>query len=542
MPQSTARRWRASLLAAAALLAAGSLAGAPAQGAAASPALTVGSTVGSTDGFAGPDWTMGGQNLANTRSNPFEHTISTANAGQLAAKWHLTTHGDVSATPAVVGGAVYLTDWGGYVSKLDAHTGQVIWSHQVSDYAGVTGAISRTSPAVVGDRLYIGDMNGAHLYAIDTRTGQLVWSTQLDTHTGAILTQSPVVFDGVVYQGVSSSEEQLAGDPSYPCCSFRGSFNAISADTGKLLWRTYTIPDNGGATNGYSGGAVWGSTPAIDPRRGLVYITTGNNYEVPASVQACEAGGKTADQCTDPNNHIDSILALDLRTGALRWSSGSPTFDAYNSGCFTGPPPNNCPTDLGQDWDFAQGAQLFTVVGADGRSHDLVGAGQKSGVYWALDRDTGAVVWSSAVLPGSADGGMMWGSATDGKRIYVAGVDAASSPYTLPNGQTITYGSFAALDPATGKILWQVADPSGGHAMGALTVANGVVYGASLSGHLYAFDAATGTVLWDYQAPGASVAGPAVVDGTAYWGDGYSNWLGGPSHATDFYAFTPGGH
>lgn len=485
-----------------------------------------------------PSWTMGGHDLSNTRSNPFEHLLSPTEVHRLAVRWHLTTHGDVSATPAVAGGAVYVPDWGGWFSKLDAATGRVLWSHQVSEYDGTPGAVSRTSPVVHGDRVYIGDLNGGNLIALDTATGARIWSTRIDPHPGARLTQSPVLYDGVLYQGVASSEEQLAGDPAYPCCTFRGSMNAVDAATGHVLWRTFTVPDNHGQAGGYSGGAIWGSTPAVDPARGSLYVTTGNNYQVPQSVTDCQSAGKPASECLDPADRIDSVMALDLRTGAVRWTTGGREFDSFNVGCFTGPPPNNCPTHLGQDADFAQGAQLFTVTGADGRRHELVGAGQKSGQYWALDPDTGRVVWSAAVFPGSANGGMMFGSATDGRRIYVAGVDAARIPYTLPDGRTITYGSVAALDPATGKVLWQVADPEGGFDEGALTTADGVVYGASLSGHLLALDGATGRVLWDHAAPGASVCGPAVVNGTVYWGDGYHNYLGGPTHAHDLYAFS----
>jgi polyvinyl alcohol dehydrogenase (cytochrome) len=484
------------------------------------------------------DWTMGGYDHGNSRSNPSETTISPSNANRLAPSWTLATHGDVSATPAVVGGAVYVPDWGGYFYKLDAATGKVIWSHQVSEYTGTAGSISRTSPAVVGRTVYIGEQNGSHLMAIDTATGGLRWSTRLDPHRAAILTQSPVVHDGVIYQGVSSNEEQLAGDPAYPCCTFRGSFLAVSAHTGRVLWRTYTVPDNGGVPGGYSGNAVWGSTPALDPRHRTVYITTGNNYNVPQSVTDCQDAGKPATECLDPGDHINAILALDTRTGRIKWEAGAKDFDSFNTGCFTGPPPNNCPTNLGEDWDFAQGAQLFSVRTPGGGKRDLVGAGQKSGQYWAVDALTGKIVWSAAVAPGSANGGMMFGSATDGRRIYVAEVNAKNEPYKLPNGQTITWGSWTALDPATGKIIWQVADPGKGHDMGALTVANGVLYAASLTGHLYAIDAATGGFRWRFQTPGASVAGPAVAGGTVFWGDGYHNYLGGPTHANVLYAFT----
>jgi polyvinyl alcohol dehydrogenase (cytochrome) len=151
------------------------------------------------------------------------------------------------------------------------------------------------------------------------------------------------------------------------------------------------------------------------------------------------------------------------------------------------------------------------------------------------------VLWSAAAGPGGFNGGVQWGRATDGKRIYVAEADSAQLPYTLPNGQTITSGSFAALDPATGRILWQIADPTGASDTGAVTTAGGVVYAGSVSGRMFALDAATGEILWQFQGRGASVAGPAVVAGTVYWGNGYPDRLVIPSVGSPsvLYAFAP---
>jgi polyvinyl alcohol dehydrogenase (cytochrome) len=152
------------------------------------------------------------------------------------------------------------------------------------------------------------------------------------------------------------------------------------------------------------------------------------------------------------------------------------------------------------------------------------------------------VLWSAAPGPGSDLGGIEWGTATDGKRIYVAEADFDSIPYKLPDGRTIASGSFAALNPATGALLWQVADPSGGFDLGAVSTANGVVYAPSMSGHMYALDASNGRVLWDYKGVGSSNAGPAIVDGTVYWGNGYARFpLPGFTASTTFYAFSIGG-
>jgi polyvinyl alcohol dehydrogenase (cytochrome) len=174
-------------------------------------------------------------------------------------------------------------------------TGEQIWTHQIADYDGVPGAFSRVSPAVDGDELILGDIEnesntheGTNVIAVDRSSGELRWITKVDTQPVAIITGSPVVFGDVVYQGISSNEEFLANGATYQCCIFRGGMVALDANTGKILWKMYDMPDNGGQPGGYSGGAIW-QAPAIDPRRGLLYLGTGNNYSVPAGVESCEA-------------------------------------------------------------------------------------------------------------------------------------------------------------------------------------------------------------------------------------------------------------
>jgi polyvinyl alcohol dehydrogenase (cytochrome) len=497
-------------------------------------ALTLALTLDTSGATTSSSWPTAGHDLSDTRSNPDENTIGPENAARLSTKWTFTTHGDVSATATVVDGAVYFPDWGGYLYKLDAATGSTIWSRKVSDYTGIPGDVARTSPAVAGGTVYIGDQNGAHLIAVDAATGDARWVTALDDHFASALTQSPVVYRGVVYEGVSSNEEAFSAlIPNYPCCSFRGSMTAVSAATGTILWKTRMAPP------GYSGAAVWNGTPALDPETNTLYVGTGNNYSVPDAAQSCQDGGGTADECLSPDDHIDAIVALNLDTGAIRWATGVAGFDNWNAGCIPGFGfPGNCPVDAGPDADFGSGVNLFTIK-TKSTTQKIVGAGQKSGQYWAVDAATGKIVWSTAVGPGSALGGIEWGTATDGKRIYVAESNFDHLPYQLPNGKTIRSGSWAALDPATGKLLWQVADPSSSFDIGPLTTANGVVYAPSMSGHMYALAAGSGQILWDQQGPGSSNAGATIVDGTVYWGNGYSRLpFPGFNPSTTFYAFS----
>jgi polyvinyl alcohol dehydrogenase (cytochrome) len=503
-------------------------------------------------------WPSGGHDTSNTHSNAAEKKIQPKNAGKLGVKWTYGTHGDVSAIPAVVGGSVYFPDWGGYLNKVNASTAAQVWSRPFSDYTGVPGDVARAAPAVVGNTVYVGDqgtqpgsVNGGWLAAVNATTGDPIWATHVDPHPNAILTAGPLVYDGVVYQGVASSEEAAAANPAYPCCTFRGSIVAVDAMTGGILWKTYMTPTNNGqpcATPptgcGYSGAAIWGTTPAIDPATNTLFVTTGNNYTVPDAVTQCEANGGSAGQCLSPDDHVDSVLALDASTGQIKWATSVQGFDYGNAG---------------PGFDFGSGPNLFTIndrkkgnnlVGGAGKKTKklVVGAGQKSGKYWTLDAATGQVLWSTEAGPGSRLGGILWGSATDGKRIYIAEANFNGTEFELPSGQTTTHGSWAALDPATGKILWQTPDPfnnttiGAGQALGPVTVANGVLYAPSMSGHLYALDAANGHFLWDYPAPGAAIGGAAVVDGTVYWGDGYTHlsvpaWLG----STTFYAFSVNG-
>jgi polyvinyl alcohol dehydrogenase (cytochrome) len=487
---------------------------------------------------AAGDWPSGGQDIHDTRAASNETAIRPDTVGRLAPKWVFTTTGNLSATPAVDGSELYVPDWGGRFYRLDARTGTQVWNRSVADYTGVKGAVSRTAPALDGDTVFIGSQLGAYLLAIDRATGALRWKTQLDAHPAALITQAPVVYQGRVYLGVSSQEEVFAVDPTYPCCTFRGSVLALDEATGKVLWRMRTVPD------GYSGGSVWGGTPVVDEKRRSLYITTGNNYSVPAAVNTCllAAGSDSAaaDACLSPRDLIDGMMALDLDTGAVKWGRRLQGADAWTGACFYGYA--WCPDPVGDDYDLGPGAALFTVD-AGGHARDLVGGGQKSGIYWALDPEDGSIVWSTLVGPGGIMGGIEWGTATDGKRIYVAIGNTSGTSYTLvPSGQVINWGSYSALDAATGKILWQTPDPVAGSCdTGMVTIANGVMLAGSMdaAGHMYALDAATGKVLWSFASGGSVVAGPAVADGVAYWGSGYySYFLGTPNN--QLYAFDLG--
>ena len=499
-------------------------------------------------------WPSAGQNLQNTRFAKTEHSISPENVDRLQVNWAYTTEGDVSATPAVDANYVYFPDFKGMLYKINAASGSVVWSHPLSYYTGVEGDFARVTPALSGNMMVIGTqanrmipgtMNGAHVMAINKITGKLMWMTKVDDHIGAIITQSPVVYNDRVYVGTSSNEEGLATNDDYPCCSFRGSVLSLDLKTGQILWKTFMVPDG----MNFSGGAVWGSTPVVDAKRNSLYVTTGNNYTVPQAILDCVAAGGTADEvraCVmavpgSSENYFNAIVSLDLTTGAIKWVNTVMPFDAWTVAClFEG---ENCPDEAGPDYDFGQGPALYTT-GSGANKRELLGAGQKSGIYWALNPADGSVVWSTQVGPGGTLGGLEWGSAVDGEQVYVAVANSDYLPHQMTTGPgrgtTVRGGFWASLDARDGDLIWENAaenppavmpDEEDGivnpiaRNIGPVSVANGVMFagaGDSL-GTMYAFDAFTGDILWSFASGGSVASGPAIVNGKIYWGSGYTN-------------------
>ncbi len=485
-------------------------------------------------------WQLAGNDITNSRSQPAETIIQRSNVGTLKPKWTFSTQGDVSATPTVDSTAIYVPDWNGNLYAISRSNGQALWSRPVSQYDGFSGSFSRTSPAIYNTDLIIGDVEssgkvhtGANVIAINRQTGVLHWMTQVDNHPAAVITGAPVVAGSTIIVGVSSNEEALADQPGYACCTFRGSIVALDAGTGKMLWKTYTVPANGGEPGGYSGGAIW-QPAAIDATNGFVYIGVGNNYSAPQSVEDCQASvsaGKNG-SCFDPADYFDAELVLDIHSGAIKWSRQLQGSDIWTVACSNPVAGVTCPSPTGPDYDLGgSGPNLLP---------NLVAVGQKSGILWGLDPDTGSVRWGTALGPGSTLGGIEWGTATDGERIFAAISNALHNAYTLAKeGPTISWGSWSAINARTGKIEWQTADPtSGAIDPGALSVANGVVYAGSFSGFMYAMDARTGKMLWNFDSGGAVVGGPSIADGVVYWGSGYSHIKPGKEN-NKLYAFAP---
>ena len=357
-----------------------------------------------------PDW--GGPLATNTRSAPQETAISAANVATLQQLWVFTGRGNFTATPTVAGSLLYATDDGGGVYAINAATGQAVWTHAMSEY-GLS--VSRSSPAIAGNLLVLADRRSGTVIGLARATGKLVWKTSIEQNPYATLTGSPIVHGGTVFVGTASNEEYEVSASSSYVPTFRGSVAALDAATGALQWQTYMVPD------GYTGGAVWGSGFAIDTGGALLYAATGNNYSVPQAVSACQekaASNAARLACLAQADYVDSVVALDLASGAVRWGHRLQGSDTFTLNCRTSTPAQPCPMPTGPDYDFAEGPGLFNAGGA-GAPRMLVGAGQKSGAYWALDAGSGQIAWHAQPAPGGVRGGIMWGSAVDRAHVYV---------------------------------------------------------------------------------------------------------------------------
>ncbi|KAH6792047.1 hypothetical protein C2S52_002524 [Perilla frutescens var. hirtella] len=298
------------------------------------------------------------------------------------------------------------------------------------------------------------------------------------------------------------------------------------------------LPDNHGTIGGYAGAAVWGSSPSIDAERNHVYIATGNLYSVPHSVEDCQEKQDNqtvpthSEECIDPEIHFDSILALDLSSGEIKWFRQLGGYDVWFIAC-SNPSTPNCPPGPNPDADFGEAPMMLTIY-ANGSRKDIGVAVQKSGFAWALDRCNGNLLWSTEAGPGGVGGGGIWGAATDSRRVYTNIANSNKENFTLvPSKNVTTGGGWVAMDAGTGKVLWSTADPHNA-TNNPVTIANGVLFGGSTygTGPVYAIDATSGEILWSYETGASVYGGFAVSRGCAFVGHGYNR--------PPFFTFTPG--
>ena len=473
---------------------------------------------------SGP-WTGWSPSVANTRfQSAAEAGLNAADVPRLTLKWALGFPDATSAwsPPTVAGGRLFVGSQNGTVYALDAKSGCIHWTFTAK--SGVRTALTIGDRGGVGPAVYFGD-TGANVYAVDAATGHLLWTRRLDEHVYARVTGSPTLHQGRLYVPVSSIEETAASQPGYECCTFRGSLVALDAGTGHTIWQTFTVPPSQAMGKNAAGVTLWGPSgvgiwyaPTIDERRSVLYVTKGNTYS-----GAAQPTG-------------DAILAIDLPTGAIKWTRQVTPGDVF--GCRPGTP--NCGEKAGPDFDFGTPAMLATLPGG----RQLIVAGQKSGMAFAMDPDKeGAVVWQYRAGQGSIWGGIQWGAAVDSEQAYLPVSDI----------RTPTPGGLHAVSLETGERTWYHPPPplkcqAGPGCNAALisppTAIPGVVFSGSNDGALRAHATKDGSVIWEFdtnrefetlngvKAKGGAIqgAGPTVANGMLYLNSGYGDHLGRPGN------------
>ncbi len=434
------------------------------------------------------------------------------------------------AKPTVVGRLALVADQFGVIYALEAATGCVRWTFEAD--AGIRGAVLVGAGARGTSVAYFVDFR-TNAYALDVAKGALLWKTRVGWHPESATTGSPALHAGRLYVPISSMEVVTAQDPRVECCTSSGAVAALDTSTGDVVWYHRVVaeePRPAGQTSAGtkrwapSGAPVWAS-PTIDVKRGLLYVGTGENYTRPATSSS------------------DALLALDLATGKPAWSFQGTPDDAYTMACGGARNGPNCPDPPGPDLDF--GMAPILVTRRDGR--EILVAGQKSGVVWALDPDAGGkVLWSTRVGKGSALGGIHWGMATDGRLVYAANADRAAVIVDVNPERGLTPGLYA-LDLMDGRVVWSAPAPREACAArpacfaansAAPTAIQGVVFAGGLDGHIRAHGAADGRVLWDYDTArefktvngvagrGGAIdgPGPVVAGGLLFVNSGYGQF------------------
>jgi len=495
---------------------------------------------GTPNGKKSSSWTTWGGGLENWRfANQEAAGLSAPDVPKLKLKWAFGVPNatDMRSQSAVYNGRVFFAaDTNLY--SLDAATGCTYWATELP--APIRSGIS---VGTVGGKtaVFLGDFSG-QVQAIDANSGASLWNVHLDPHFATMATATPVFHQDRLYVATASFEVVVVAAPNYVCCTFRGSVMALDAVSGKTLWKTYTIDQpaqpgpalkSGAKSMGPSGAAVW-SSPTIDSKAGVLYVTTGDNYSQPASATS------------------DAVLALSLETGKILWTKQMFAGDAYNVTCGA-PGKVNCPDSPGPDYDFGAPAILTDLK----NGQRLLVLAQKSGAVYALDPDKhGTLVWQSQVGKGGPLGGIEWGVSFDGNRVYTALADMVFTAPQMP-GQAfgmdpIKGGGLFALKIENGERLWMTPappcdknrQPCSPAQSAAVSAIPGAVFSGSLDGHIRAFSTADGKIIWDYDtehdyqtvngvtAKGGSLnaGGPVVAGGVVLINSGYGQFGEAPGN------------
>src|SRR6202045_4834096 len=333
-------------------------------------------------------WNGWGRSPDNTRYQP-EPAIRASDVAKLALKW---AYGYPSGTefgqPTVVDERLFVTSSTGRVYSLDSKTGCTYWTYDSaagSRTAVSIGELARAKVATLPrltrrlkrtlahldvikapSAAFFGDDTGT-VYAVDAQKGTLLCKTQVDAHPLARIVGTPTLYEDHLYVAVSSTEESAAANPSYSCCTFRGSVVALDIASGRTLWKSYTVLEEPQPTRknsagiqefGPSGAAI-SSSPTIDGKRNVLYVATG--------------GSATGVE----QSLTDAVVAFDVADGKLRWVKQLVRPDAGPGGA-----------------GFSSSPVLRTLA----TGNQVLFAGQKSGVVYGLDPDHGGeILWQTKI-------------------------------------------------------------------------------------------------------------------------------------------------
>ena len=488
-----------------------------------------------TDPTRGAAWMNWGNDYSNSRFAP-QSGLTAADLPRLKLKWAFGFEGITTARvqPALAAGKLFVASDNAELHALDPRTGCAYWTFK-ADF-GVRSALTvgpYRNAGQPGYAVFFGDQR-ANAYAVDIVTGKLVWKRKADEYPTAAITGAPTVQDGKVFVPIQGLQEEGSGGRGQtPCCRFRGNLTALNADTGVILWKTYMVDEpklrgtntRGQEAYGPAGGAIW-SSPTVDVKRRTVYVSTGNAYADPVQPLT------------------DSVVAMDMDTGKIKWSYQATPNDNWLGGCGARNGGNlGCPEVQGPDHDFSASPLLATAG-----DRQILVIPQKSGIAHALDPDTGDLVWKYRFGQGSGLGGQ-WGAAADNQNVY----------FGVGDGQSQNPGGIRAAKLATGEQIWSVAGPNprlcagqprcGSSQGGAVTLIPGAVIAGSHDGGLRAYSTADGSILWQFdtnkefptvngvKATGASIDGSPliVVNGMIFVNSGYGGIAARPGNV--FLAF-----
>ena len=489
------------------------------------------------------NWLHSNGNYENTRYYPGRQ-INTRNVGALAPAFVFQTAvlDSMETAPIVVNGVMFLTTAFNHVYAINAVTGEEYWhyKHKMGAVTTFCCGPNNRGVAVSEGKLFMGTLD-AKLVALDAKSGRLLWDTQIaDPNLGYSETMAPVVVAGKVLIGTNGGEYGV-----------RGFVKAYDANDGKLLWTFYTIPEKGHegvwAKNDLTGrdmhrdidaekaafakdssfwktlgGGVW-MAPAVDLATKTVYFVVGNPS--PDLYGQIRPGD---------NLYTDSMVAIDLDTGAYKWHSQYIAHDVW-------------------DLDAASAVILTRAKDKSGKMADVAIHGGKTGHVYVHERATGNLIrfsdamvpqenmWvlptkqGARMLPG-ANGGVEWSPMAINPNLRLAYAANLHQPMTYryeevpyPSGKLWLGGSFdvipseeqsgrlVAVNLDTGKVAWSVKTPQP-LIGGVLATAGELVFNGEANGWFKAYDGVTGKELWKYNC-GAGVNAPAVsymVDGKQY--------------------------